>query len=490
MDMNLKSETIAAVATALNDSGIGIIRVSGDDSFEIVNKIFRSPGKKTLLDYESHTINYGFIYDGEELLDEVMVSVFKAPRSYTTENTVEINCHGGVLVTNKVLEAVLKNGARIAEPGEFTKRAFLNGRIDLSKAEAVMDMISAKNDLALKSSISQMRGNLYQLIKDLRSKLLYEIAFIESALDDSEHVSLDGYQEILKIKNDDMIEKVQKLYDSADNGKMVKEGINTVIVGKPNAGKSSLLNLLVGEEKAIVTDIAGTTRDMIQENIRLSGIGLNIIDTAGIRHTEDRVEKIGVEKAKEVANDADLIIYVVDASVPLDKSDREIINLIRNKKIIVLLNKSDLENVVDENMILSCIHKSVDVIDSDKYSDFYNTIYDVKFNEFEDNVRILKTSTKDNIGIEQLEETIKDMFFHGEIKMNDEVMLTNLRQKEAVKGALDSLLMVKKSLEDNMPEDFLSIDLMGAYSSLGYVIGEEIGEDLVNEIFSKFCMGK
>ena len=488
--MILKSETIAAVATALNDSGIGIIRVSGDESISIVNKIYKSPGKNTLLDFESHTINYGFIYDEDELIDEVMVSIFKGPRSYTAEDTVEINCHGGVLVTNKVLETVIKNGARIAEPGEFTKRAFLNGRIDLSKAEAVMDMISAKNDFAMKSSLKQMRGNLYDLIKELRAEILYEIAFIESALDDPEHISLDGYNDRLSEKNNSIIKKVKRLYETADNGKILKEGINTVILGKPNAGKSSLLNLLVGQERAIVTDIAGTTRDMIEESIRLSGIGLNIIDTAGIRHTNDRVEMIGVERAKEVALDADLIIYVVDSSVPLDKNDRDIMNLIKGKKVIVLLNKSDLETVVDDNIIISSLHKSVDLFDNDEYSDFHNNVYDVKFNEIDDNIRILKTSTKENLGIEELEETIKNMFFKGELKMNDEVMLTNLRQRDAVKDALDSLLMVKRSLEDNMPEDFLSIDLMGAYSSLGYVIGEEIGEDVVNEIFSKFCMGK
>ena len=484
--MILKSETIAAVATALNDSGIGIIRVSGDEAIEIVNRIYRSPGKKRLIDFESHTINYGFIYDGEELLDEVMVSIFKAPRSYTAEDTVEINCHGGVLVTNKVLETVIKNGARIAEPGEFTKRAFLNGRIDLSKAEAVMDVISAKNDFAMKSSLKQMRGNLYHLIKDLRAEILYEIAFIESALDDPEHISLDGYNEQLSEKVEIILKKVKRLYESADNGKMLKDGINTVIVGKPNAGKSSLLNILVGEEKAIVTDIAGTTRDMIQESIRLSGIGLNIIDTAGIRNTSDKVEMIGVERAKEVAVDADLIIYVVDSSVPLDKNDKDIMNLIKGKKVIVLLNKSDLNNVVDENVIISQLNNAVDISSNEEYYDNDDFV----LNQICDSIKIIKTSTKENLGIEDLEEAIKDMFFKGELKMNDEVMLTNLRQRDAVKDALDSLLMVKRSLEDEMPEDFLSIDLMGAYSSLGYVIGEEIGEDVVNEIFSKFCMGK
>lgn len=464
--MALKSDTIAAVATALSDSGIGIIRVSGNEAISIVDKIYKSKGKEKLTDYRSHTIHYGFIYDEGELVDEVMVSVFKAPRSYTTEDTVEINCHGGVLVVRRILDLVIKKGARISEPGEFTKRAFLNGRIDLSRAEAVMDIIHAKNDFALKSSVKQIRGSLYSIIKKLRDEILYEIAFIESALDDPEHISLDGYQKKLLEKNDSLIDRVNRLYLSADNGRLMKEGINTVILGKPNAGKSSLLNLLVGEEKAIVTDIAGTTRDVIEERISLSGIGLNIIDTAGIRKTEDVVEKIGVEKAKNYALDADLIIYVVDSSVPLDDSDEEILNLIYNKKIIILLNKTDLESVISEKFIAGY---------------FINQ---------EENIRIIKTSTKEGIGIDSLEESIKEMFFHGQIQMNDEVVLTNLRQKDAVKDALDSLMMVRKSLENEMPEDFLSIDLMGAYSSLGLVIGEEVEEDVVNEIFSKFCMGK
>lgn len=464
--MALKSDTIAAVATALSDSGIGIIRVSGNEAISIVDKIYKSKGKEKLTDYRSHTIHYGFIYDEGELVDEVMVSVFKAPRSYTTEDTVEINCHGGVLVVRRILDLVIKKGARISEPGEFTKRAFLNGRIDLSRAEAVMDIIHAKNDFALKSSVKQIRGSLYSIIKKLRDEILYEIAFIESALDDPEHISLDGYQKKLLKKNDSLIDRVNRLYLSADNGRLMKEGINTVILGKPNAGKSSLLNLLVGEEKAIVTDIAGTTRDVIEERISLSGIGLNIIDTAGIRKTEDVVEKIGVEKAKNYALDADLIIYVVDSSVPLDDSDEEILNLIYNKKIIILLNKTDLESVISEKSIAGY---------------FINQ---------EENIRIIKTSTKEGIGIDSLEESIKEMFFHGQIQMNDEVVLTNLRQKDAVKDALDSLMMVRKSLENEMPEDFLSIDLMGAYSSLGLVIGEEVEEDVVNEIFSKFCMGK
>ena len=465
----MKTDTIAAIATALSESGIGIIRISGEEAIETADRIFRTrSGKKILKNVESHTIHYGFIVDtkesDEKIIDEVMVSVMKAPRSYTAEDTVEINCHGGVLMMQKIMELTLKNGARMAEPGEFTKRAFLNGRIDLAKAEAVIDVIHSKNEYALNSSVSQLKGSLSNLIKSLRAALLYEIAFIESALDDPEHISLEGYPEELSSKVEKFIKELENLISTADNGKLIKEGINTVIVGKPNAGKSSLLNLLVGEERAIVTEIAGTTRDVLQESIKLQGIGLNVIDTAGIRNTKDVVEQIGVERAKKYAADADLIIYVVDASVPLDENDQDIIPLIQSKNTIILLNKSDLECIVEEEELLSQIAS--------------------------DNVRIIKTSTRENTGIDILEENIKDMFFHGKIKMNDEVVITNLRHKAALQDACDSLYQVRKSLEDEMPEDFYSIDLMSAYASLGTIIGEEVGEDLVNEIFSKFCMGK
>lgn len=465
----VKTETIAAIATAMSNSGIGIIRISGETAISVADKVYRSKNKiKKLSEVKSHTIHYGFIYDGEEMIDEVMVAVMKAPKSYTTEDTVEINCHGGILIMNRILEVILKNGARLAEPGEFTKRAFLNGRIDLSKAEAVMDVIQSKNEFALKSSISQLNGAVYEKIKKMREEIIYEIAFIESALDDPEHISTEGYPEKLSVKIEDLAERISKLISSADNGKMLKEGINTVIVGKPNVGKSSLLNLLVGEEKAIVTDIAGTTRDVLEETIKLHGIGLNIIDTAGIRSTDDVVEKIGVEKAKKYAADADLIVYVVDSSVDLDESDEEIIKLIQGKNTIILLNKTDLDSVVTEEYLCKKIN-------------------DVNLHGKK---KIIKTSTKENIGIDIFEDTIKDMFFHNELKFNDEVYITNMRHKEALQDAYDSLLMVKKSLEDDMPEDFYSIDLMSAYASLGMIIGEEVGEDLVNEIFSRFCMGK
>lgn len=460
----MNTDTIAAIATAMNQSGIGIIRISGNQSIEIVDKIFVNKNKKrTLMNYKSHTIHYGFICDGEEIIDEVMVSIMNKPNSFTTEDTVEINCHGGILLLNHILELVLKNGARLANPGEFTKRAFLNGRIDLSEAEAVMDLISSKNDLALKSSVKQLQGAISKKIKEIRKKIIYEIAFIESALDDPEHISLEEYPEKLLIIVDNLIEDVNKLLSTAENGKMIKEGINTVIVGKPNAGKSSLLNLLVGEEKAIVTEIAGTTRDILEEDIRISGISLHIIDTAGIRRAEDIVEKIGVEKAKQQVIEADLIIYVVDSSVPLDENDFDIIEMIQDKKCIILFNKTDLESLV--------------------------SVENLKKRTGKDTV-IIKTSTKENTGINDFENAVKEMFFHGEISLNDEVMITNMRHKEALQETLESLKQVKKSIKMQMPEDFYSIDLMSAYSSLGKIIGEEVEEDLVNEIFSKFCMGK
>lgn len=470
----MQTDTIAAIATAVSDSGIGIIRISGSDALLVADKVYRSPkNQKKLSQAASHTIHYGYIYDEDELIDEVMVAVMFSPHSYTTEDTVEINCHGGILVMNRILETVLHHGARLAQPGEFTKRAFLNGRIDLSKAEAVMDLIHSKNEFAMKASVNQLKGSVSAKVRSLREDILYEIAFIESALDDPEHISLEGYPDKLMAKTRGLSQELKKLIDSADNGKMLKDGIRTVILGKPNAGKSSLLNVLVGEDKAIVTSVAGTTRDVLEESIKLHGIGLNMIDTAGIRDTEDEVEKIGVEKARKYANQADLVIYVVDSSRELDENDEEIIELIRDKKVIVLLNKTDLEPVVTEEQI------------KDKFREIYEGE-----EKHDDSLHVIRTSTKDNTGIDEFEKTIQDMFFAGRIAVNDEIYITNQRHKEALVEAYDSLKMVQKSLEDEMPEDFYSIDLMSAYASLGRIIGEEVGEDLVNEIFSKFCMGK
>ena len=474
---NYKNETIAAIATALSDSGIGIVRISGENAIYIIDSIFRSAaGRRILTKVQSHTIHYGYIVDSNEnVIDEVMVAVMKAPRSYTMEDTVEINCHGGVLVMQKVLEAVLHAGARLAQPGEFTKRAFLNGRIDLSRAEAVIDVIHSQNEYALSSSVSQLKGQLSNKIHTLREDILYQIAFIESALDDPEHISLDGYPEQLAGKVTGFEKEIEKLLATADNGRLIKEGISTVIVGKPNAGKSSLLNMLLGEDRAIVTEIAGTTRDALHETINLHGISLNMIDTAGIHETQDVVEKIGVERAKKYAAEADMILYVVDASEDLDEDDQEIISLLNGKKAIILLNKSDLENKITEDVLKE-------------------KLYELKNHDNIEDIKILRTSTIDpsseNSGMDELEDTIRNMFFEGELKHNNELVVTNLRHKEALQDTLNSLKLVERSIEDGMPEDFYSIDLTSAYASLGKIIGEEVDEDVVNEIFSKFCMGK
>ena len=454
------TDTIAAISTSAGNSGIGVIRVSGEDAIKIVDKVFKS-GKegKRLCDVNSHTVNYGHIIDGNKVLDQVLVLVMKNPHSYTGEDTVEIDCHGGMLILQKVLELVIRNGAKAAAPGEFTKRAFLNGRIDLSQAEAVMDVINSSNDFALNSSMAQLKGGVSEKIKEIRSDIIYHIAFIESALDDPEHISLDGYNEEISEMLSNNLSKMKKLIDTFDNGRIMKEGIYTVILGKPNAGKSSLLNLLLGEERAIVTDIEGTTRDTLEENINL--LSLKIIDTAGIRNTEDKVEQIGVNKAKEIAANADLIIYVIDGSRKIDENDLEIINLIRDKQSIVLLNKSDIEMNADL--------ENVDNLSKDD---------------------IIEFSAKEGIGMEQLEDRIRGMFYSGKVSYNDQIYITNARHKEALENSYNSLLKVKDSVENMMPEDFYSIDLMDAYEQLGLIIGESVEDDLVNEIFSKFCMGK
>ena len=460
------SQTIAAISTAMTESGIGIVRMSGEEAFQIADKIYRSKkGNKVLAEQKSHTIHYGYIVDGDETIDEVLVMLMRGPHSFTGEDTVEINCHGGVFVVKKILETTIKYGARPAQPGEFTKRAFLNGRIDLSQAEAVIDVIQSKNEYALKSSVSQLKGNIKKKINEIRNEILYHTAFIETALDDPEHISVDGYGEQLKVVVDNHLKEIKELLASADDGRIIKEGINTVIVGKPNAGKSSLLNLMVGEDRAIVTDIAGTTRDVLQETINLQGISLNIMDTAGIRNTEDIVEKIGVEKAISHANDADLIIYVIDSSTPLDENDYKILEIVRKKKTIILLNKSDLDMMITR--------KDVEDILPEK-----------------DMIPVIEISAKNQKGIDELEEALKEMFYKGSISLNSEIYITNVRQKTALQDAYESLRKVKESIELGMPEDFYSIDLMDAYESLGNITGETIGEDLVNEIFSKFCMGK
>lgn len=467
----MKTDTIAAIATAMANSGIGIVRISGEEAFSVIDKIYHpKKGNKILSQAASHTVHYGYIYDGDKVVDEVMVLVLKSPNTYTREDTVEIDCHGGTLVLTRILETVIKFGARLAEPGEFTKRAFLNGRIDLSQAESVIDVINAQNDFALESSLRQLQGTVKQEVQKIRGKLIHEIAFIESALDDPEHISMEGYGDRLLGIVEDLSGQISSLVSSSENGILLKEGINTVIIGKPNVGKSSLMNLLAGEERAIVTDIAGTTRDALREQINLNGITLNVVDTAGIRDTEDKVERIGVDRAKSYLGQADLVLFMVDSSACLDKDDEEILSLLSGKndgkKVIVLLNKSDLGQAVTEDLVRAQMGQ-----DGMGYP-------------------ILTVSVKDGKGMEGLEQAIKEMFFHGELSLHNEIYITNVRQKSALQSALCSLSMVKQSIEDGMPEDFYSIDLTDACEELGNITGESVGEDLVNEIFSKFCMGK
>ena len=462
----MNQDTIAAISTGMTNSGIGIVRISGSEALEIADRVYK--GKETITEVPTHAIHYGHVMDGDETVDEVLVMVMRGPRTFTGEDTVEINCHGGTYVVSRVLETVLKAGARPAEPGEFTKRAFLNGKMDLSQAEAVIDVITSENEYALQSSISQLKGSVKNRIKEIREKIIYHTAFIETALDDPEHISVDGYGEVLKEAAEEVIDQLKELIDSSDDGRIMKEGIQTVILGKPNAGKSSLLNILAGHDRAIVTDIEGTTRDVLEEQIRLQGLTLNIIDTAGIRQTDDIVEKMGVDKAKEYAKEADLIIYVVDASRNLDENDEKIFDLIYDKRTVILLNKSDLDTVVTEEMIRERISQK----------------------GVQKQIPVIAISAKEEQGIKELENTVKAMFLKGDLSFNEEVYITNARQKNALVNARESMKKVIFSIDAGMPEDFYSIDLMDAYESLGNITGESIGEDLVNEIFSKFCMGK
>ena len=429
---------------------------------ELTDKIFSSKKENFhLSEAKSHTIHYGTIVSKGEALDEVLVSVMKAPNSYTRENVVEINCHGGIVVTKKILEAVLQAGARPAEPGEFTKRAFLNGRLDLSQAEAVIEIIQAKSELALKNSVRQLKGKIQEKIIRLREQILRDTAFLEAALDDPEHISLDGFAETLKENVEKEIAVISEMIQSYENGRMLREGVRTVILGKPNAGKSSLLNTMLKEERAIVTEIAGTTRDTLEETVFLNGVALNIVDTAGIRWTKDTVERIGVDKARAAAKDADLILYVVDSSVPLDENDMEIITLIASKPAFVLLNKSDLQQVVSEEELRKHTLKE-----------------------------IVRISVKEKEGLDLLEQKITDLFFSGVLSYNDEIYLTNERHKAALHTAVQSLSQVLESINQGMPEDFYSIDLTDAYEELGRIIGQSVDEDVINKIFQDFCMGK
>ncbi len=455
-------ETIAAIATGMSNSGIGIIRMSGPEAISIADGIFVSARKNfKLTEAATHTVHYGNIVYEDNIIDEVLIIIMKAPNSYTREDVVEIDCHGGVYVMKKILDILIKSGARTAEPGEFTKRAFLNGRIDLTQAEAVIDIINSKNKYALSNSVKLLNGKLSEQITEIRKDLINNIAYIEAALDDPEHISLDNYGDKLLITVDNYIDKVDNLIKTVDNGKIFTQGVKTVIIGKPNAGKSSILNILAGYDRAIVTDIAGTTRDTIEEQINLAGITLNLVDTAGIRNTKDIVEEIGVNKAKELVEEADLILYVVDSSTKLDENDYNILNIIKNRKTVILLNKSDLDTVTDADSISK-------ITDS----------------------KVISVSAKDNTGLDELSETIVKLFASGEIDYNDEVYVSGERNKEALEETLESLKLVKKSINEGLPEDFYTIDLMNAYEQLGKITGESVEDDLVNEIFSKFCMGK
>ena len=465
-------DTIAAIASGMTASGIGIIRISGPEAFAVLKRVFRPKNPVDPMSFRTNTIHYGHIVDPKysgAVIDECLVMVMRAPHTYTTEDTVEINSHGGPYVMQKILELVFKNGARPAEPGEFTKRAFLGGRIDLTEAEAVMDVIGAKSEDALKSSLMQLSGSVRDSIISLREKLIHELAYIEAALDDPEHMDLTGYPETLLSVLAPIEEKIRRLSATFGTGKLIREGILTVILGKPNVGKSSLLNALIGEDRAIVTEIEGTTRDVLEENVRLGGICLRIIDTAGIRNARDQIEKIGIERARNYAEKADLILAIFDSARPLDENDREILQLVKRHRAIIVLNKSDLTPVVNE-------------------AELRRELAPV-FSDGED-IPVIAVSAAEQTGIERLEEQVRKLFFSGKLQFNEETVITNARHFSALKAAGESLVLVRKSIEDGLPEDFYSIDLMDAYRSLGEIIGEEIDDDLVDTIFSQFCMGK
>lgn len=457
-----KEDTIAAITTGISNAGVGIIRISGDRACEITDRVFQAENKKKKAsNMKSYTAAFGKIYDGDDLIDESILLVMKAPHTYTCEDVCELQCHGGIVVLRKILDLVLRNGARAAEPGEFTKRAFLGGRIDMSQAESVMSLINAKNDFAVRTSVDQLQGRLKNTIVNMREKILYNVAFIESALDDPEHYSLDGFPDKLRMIIDDILIQVEGLINTFDNGKILSEGINTVIVGKPNAGKSSLLNMFVGEDRAIVTDMAGTTRDTLSEIVNVRGITLNIIDTAGIRETDDLVEKIGVDKAIKSVDKADLVLYVVDGSVELDENDQRIIEKIRDKNVIVIINKSDLEIKIERDAI-------------SRYID----------------TEVIQLSAMTGDGSEELYDMLNKMFFEGSLSYNDQLYITNARHKNELVCTKNALEKVIESIDMGMEEDFFSIDMMDAYEHLGLIIGETARDDLADKIFKDFCMGK
>lgn len=471
--------TIAAISTPVGQGGIGIIRISGNKSLEIVKKIFKY--KKKTEEFKSYTMKYGHIYDNEEMIDEVLVSYFKSPNSYTGEDVCEINCHGGNLVVRRILEIVLKNGAELAEPGEFTKRAFLNGKLDLSQAEAVMDIINSKSVKENRASMQQLDGYLGRKISEIKGLLIEILVDIEANIDypeyDVEEVQREKFSIILKQAS----EKLEKLEETFENGKILKEGINTVIVGRPNVGKSSLLNALVKEDRAIVTEIAGTTRDTIEENITIKGIPLKIVDTAGIRETEDIVEGIGVEKSKKALENSDLVLMLLDASNEIQEDDKKLLEIIKDKNYIILINKID---VTQRKLQKEEIERIIFETDIEK-------VGDKKRNDKETELdRIIEISAKEEIGIEKLENKIEEIFNLNQIDVNQEVVVTNERHRIAIIQAKEEINKVIIANQSGIPMDMLSIDLQNAVQHLGEITGESVSEDIINGIFKKFCLGK
>lgn len=468
-------DTIAAIATALSPAGINIIRISGENAFSVTASLFRSARGKEFSSIPSGTVSYGFIEFEGEVLDEVLVLKMAAPHTYTCEDVTEIHTHGGVLVTKRVLEAILASGARLAESGEFTKRAFLNGRIDLSQAEAVMDVIGSGSDLARRNSMKQLRGSLRDEINRIRESIILETAHIEAALDDPEHISLEGFTETLLPKTEGLLKELKRLLASFDTGKIIKDGLNVVIAGRPNAGKSSLLNALLKEERAIVTEIAGTTRDTISESLDIGGLVLNLTDTAGIRQSGDLVESIGIDRALKAASEAQLILYLIDSPLGITDEDKENLKSFADKKVILIYNKDDLLNGTRTGINCDKCHRE----DTDGFDRLSSL-----------NAGSVKLSALTGDGIEELKDLIKNMFLSGTVTAGQDLILTNVRHAEHIRDAVASLELVKSGIENGVDEDLLSIDLMDAYKSLGMVTGEEYRDDLADKIFSTFCMGK